>query len=353
MVNVIPSYASIEEMGLHIALEAEQDFNTMMQESGIAELRSIEEEAVVLEAGKKNGIIEKFKGWLEKIWNWIKSLYDKVLEFVKKQIDKVKGFLSKIASKSKESLGKRAAQLKDKDKEGKKKIFGTAHTWDGFNDVINGRGVVWQAVNAYDNFESKLPGFVDKNDKAHTSGAAFVNSAGRSKLIAESEALDKKVKGILGVASLSSENIQKKVKSIIAGKEIKADKDYITSNWSDIFDYGTDFGKTTSDVKKNLNEVKKRFDNSRKELESFQRKFGEEGSDVQKVVSAMKKSKITLTAICNATVANVKARCSEASMFVLRVATATKNKEESTNSTNESAVVPESFQTELASLFDF
>jgi hypothetical protein len=141
MVNVIPSYASIDEMGLHIALEAEKDFNSIMQEAGISELRSLEEDAVLTEA-KKDSVISKFKAWLDKIWNFIKGLYDKVLTFVKKQIDKVKSYLAKMAAKNKESLGKRAAQLNDKTKDGKKKTFGKAHSWDGFADVINGRGVV-------------------------------------------------------------------------------------------------------------------------------------------------------------------------------------------------------------------
>lgn len=369
MVN-IPNYLSQDDMGLMVSLEAETSFNEMMQSIGLNELHTLEEsgEIIVQEASAKT-LKDKFFEWLNKIWNAIKALYDKVMAFIKKQIDKVKAHLAKAAQKTKADLKKKAGLLNDKTKDGKKKTFGKAHTWDGFDDVINGRGAAWKCVNVFDNFIDSIPaintGASEKSygkDFGHGAIMAY-NDKTREKIKAASEKINANAKAALGVQNLNSDTIQNKVKKLIAGKEIEADKAYIVSHFDDLFDYGTDFGKTTSDLKKTLKETEKKFDMARKDIEGFMRKLSTGGSgtgtkgktetqnvtDLNTILTNMKKGKIVLVAVNNAILANVKARCSEASSFVLRVAFAGKKKEESTN---ESALIPSSFQTELASLFE-
>ena len=354
MINTLPIYASQDEMGLHIALEAEKSFNEMLESAGIAELHEFEESGVVTEA-KSGSLKDAFLGWLNKVWEAIKKAYDTVLEFVKKHTDKVREKLSEIAAKDKAAFVKRAGLLNEKGKDGKKKNFGKAHTWDGFNDVINSRGPVWKAINVYDNAVSKLPAVdYSKNldgSKIKTSGEALTNASdsARAKIQEVFENVNKEAKTALGVGSLESAKIQAKVKKIITGKEIDVDKNYITSHAEELFGYGTDFGKTASDVKKNINAVKKNFDSTKRELEAFYRKIHGNDTVIASVIKNMKQGKLVLTAISNATVSSVRTRCIEASGIVLRVAVAGRAKEEAAN---ESAIVPSAFQTELASLFE-
>ena len=334
MINSIPNYmTSQDEMGLYVAFEAEKSFNEMMEGFGLAELHSIEETGVIQEA-KAETIKDKFIAWLNTIWEGIKKLANKVLDWLKAQMDKIKKKLSEIAEKSSESLKKKAEKLNDKTKDGKKKTFGKVHTWDGFNDIVEMRGPVWAAVNVFDVAFDKIPGVLNRNDKGEDTY----------------ESINKNVRTKLGVRDLSADSIQSKVKKIVEGKDMDADKQYIVSNWDDIFTYATDFGRTSSKLKKSLNETKKNLDNTKKEFEQFMKKFGDTNDGtLQCVVTNIKKSKIVLTGLQNAILSCVKARSSESMGLVLRVAVAGKQKEE--KATNESAV-SSSFQTELASLFE-
>ena len=363
MVNTIPNYASIDEMGLHIALESEQSFNAMMQKYGLAELHSVEE-GVIMESNGK-GIVDTFKGWLDQLWNFIKGLYNKVLDFIKTRIEKVRKFLKDKAAESENKLLERAKKLKNTTKDGKVKNFGKGHYWTGFDKIVAfDRGSdVYDAIMLYDDFVESIPTVLYDNRKtgkiqaerdveAVRLHATNANNTGFHDDLVE---IEKSVKAKLKVSDLDSSSIQKSVKDMIAGGEFEITKSYIVDNWSTIFKYGTDFGKVTSDVKKNLGNVQKKFDSAKRDIEKYKREldrksgYGTDTEGLSKVISAMKKSKTTLSAICNATIASVKARCSEATMIVLRVATASKEKD----AVGESAVVPASFQTELASLFEF
>lgn len=356
MINTLPMYASQDEMGLHIALAAEKSFNEMMESVGISEFHEFEESGVLTEAeGKGSSLKDAFLKFLDKIWTAIKKAYDAVLEFVKKHTDKIKAKLAELASKEKSKFVEKANKLNDKTKDGKKKTFGKAHSWDGFADVVAGSGPIWKVINSYDNAVTKLPGidFSKKLDgsKIKASGETFSNESDkvREKIKQVFADTNSNAKKDLKVQNLESATVQAKVKKLITGKEFDADKKYIVDNASDLFDYGTDFGKTASDVKKNINAVKKNFDTTKRELEAYYRKINGNDTVLGEVIKSMKQGKLVLTAISNATVSSVRSRCIEASGFVLRVVLSGKVKE----ATNESAqLVPTAFQTELTSLFD-
>jgi hypothetical protein len=347
-------YASQDEMGLHIALATEKSFNEMMESVGISEFHEFEESGVLTEAeGKGSSLKDAFLKFLDKIWTAIKKAYDAVLEFVKKHTDKIKAKLAELASKEKSKFVEKAKKLNDKTKDGKKKTFGKAHSWDGFADVVAGNGPIWKIINSYDNAITRLPGidYSKTLGKIKASVEIFSSKSDevREKIKQVFADTNSNAKTDLDIEDLKSATITAKVKELITGEDFDADKKYIVDNASDLFDYGTDFGKTASDVKKNINAVRKSFDTTKRELEAYYRKIHGNDTVLGEVIKNMKQGKLVLTAISNATVSAVRSRCIEASGFVLRVVLSGKVKE----ATNESAqLVPTAFQTELTSLFD-
>ena len=342
MINTLPIYASQEELGLHVALEAELSFNEILESAGMDELHEFEESGVLTEASEeknKESIKTKFLNWLKKVWESIKGLYEKVLNFIKEQAEKVKKKLKEMAYSKKEDLKKKASMLKSTNKDGSTKTFGKAHKWTGFDNAIKLEGPIGRAVKSYQNAEQVM--------KTHllngTEGKETENYTGLNDMAA----------GALGIKERSSSAIQSAVRKIISGEEIDITKKYINDNFDDLYKYATDFGHIANDVKVNLKKIQKDFDDSKKNFEDFCKNNNynkKENANMTPLMKEIRAGKMVLTAITNATIATVKARSTESISIILRVAVAGKNKEAATNES--ASIVPSAFQTELASLFN-
>lgn len=339
MINTLPSYASQEELGLHVALEAEVRFNEILESVGISELHAFEAGVLTEAAEEKNNesIKTRFLNWLKKLWEDIKGLFDKVLNFIKAQVTKVKEKLRKLAYDKKENLKKKAEKLKATDADGKSKVFGKAHKWSGFDDAIKLEGKIGRAVNGYQNAEHMM--------KTH-----LLNGT-EGKETEDYSGLNDAALGALGLKEFTSADIQKAVRNIIAGEEVDVTKKYILDNFDDLFKYATDFGEIANKVKVSLKKIQKDFDDSTKSFKDYCKKAEMNKKTAPNYAPLMKeirKGKTVLVAISNATIATVKARSSESMGIILKLAIAGKSK-----LTNESAqIVPTAFQTELTSLFE-
>lgn len=339
IINVIPTYASVEESALYVIESMESNFNAMMESVGIEELQTFEESGdILLEAEHKNKVIDSIVTWLKETWEKVRGLFEKALKAIKDQIDKT---VSKVGKASKDKCKKMADRLKAD------KVYGKGFEWSGFADIIEGNGEIWNAVRG---FEDAITGVKADYNYDPNNLMKIKDQLDTAKDKMEEKIISK---------SDGKKDIQSAVSRIIKGKEIDINKDYIVKNFDELWNYGTDFGKTANTVKKSLNKTKKSFDDTEKYFRGLARQKDENAAIIKEVIKYVKASKSTLISLDGAILSCVKTRCYEATRIILRLVVAVKQKEEKeakaeTKTTNESAVIePTSFQTELASLFNF
>lgn len=343
MVTTFPTYASPEEMGMQIALEAERSFNDIFMRTGIEELQKFDESGVVTEANVSK-IKDAVVKWINDVWEGIKKAWETVLKFIKDQATNVKEKIRKIANGKEADLKKKADTLLKDDK-----TYGKVHTWDGYADAVAGNGPIKAACVVFEN-KMEMVANAAKSVKEDNEG----DVTNYNRLVAGvAGEIEDAVKAKLGISDSSSSAVAAGVKKIIAGEEKDLKKKDIIDNWADLYKLATDFGDTASKVKGNLNATKKKFDECKKVVEKVARE--NKGDTVLAgAVKVVKKNAMFLNSVSSATVSAVKARSIEASKIVLRVAVGIAKKEKNEEAVkNESAsIVPSAFQTELASLFE-
>lgn len=343
MIKGVPSYAAPHEVGLYLAVETERSFNEMMQSIGIEELHSFEENGkVVLETeaaeASKEKKANKIAEWLEARWNDIKRLFDQLLKGIQSMINGAKRKLNELlgSDKNKAKVVAAVERLKESGKDGKK-TFGKDYQWTEFKLICSGQSDVNDALREYQNFAKKA-------------------ANGSMNYKEEKDAADKKVAGILGIkGDLTTAEIDKAITTKMRGEEVEIDKEYLKKNIDDIFAYATDFGLCSAYIRKFLANTKKAFDEAKKAVKDAakQNKGDENLAGAAKIVKA---ESLFSTAASSSIMKNVRLRTSTSIRVILRLAIAAKQKEakeEKKEEVKESAIVPSSFQTELASLFEF
>lgn len=343
IINVIPGYASVEESALYVIESMEDNFNTMMQTIGVTELQHFEESGEILnEAEQKEGFIQKIIEWIKETWAKVRGLYEKALAEIKKQIDKIK---AKIASDAnKEKCKKMAERLKDDKK------YGKGREWTGFDKVVSCEGDIWDGLKQFDHAITQVKIEYSMDPKNIMNIRDQLDEA-RAKMISKVDAANKKLS-----KNATNRDIQVAVKEVIEGKEVDIDKKYILSNFDVLWNYATDFGKTASELKKSLNKTKAKFEESEKYFKNLLKNKDDNTAVIKEVIKYTKESKATLIAINGAILTAAKSRSYESARIMLRLAVAVKTKEEKEakqEKVEESAIEPTSFQTELASLFNF
>lgn len=333
MVQVIPDYANPCEYGYYLALNLEESFNAMMQEIGIRELHSLEENgAVVLEDGeaaevqteKKTNAVKKF---LHDAFEKLKGLYDKAAKFIKdKLIDPAVNKIRQLIgpeSKAHTKIKERLSKIKTTTKDGKDKTFGKTFEWlkdeaDHFNDICD--NYVKDIVIS----DESLKSLNDKIDSAFG-----VKSGAKGKAV--KDAIDKYMRG----------------------KEIDVTMSYIKSNFDEIWKWATNFDASGRSIGKSLKNAKKTFD---KAGSTFKKSVARKDRDeaFKNTTKAIKEMSALLGHISSAVCANIRMRVADSIKIVLRMCIAAKQKEEAEKTAvGESSYIPGSFQTELASLFNF
>ena len=345
MIKGVPSYAAPHEVGLYLAVETERSFNEMMQSIGIEELHSFEENGkVVLEAeaaeASKEKKANKIAEWLEARWNDIKRVFDQLLKGIQSMINAAKRKLNELlgSDKNKAKVVAAVERLKESGKDGKKKTFGKDYQWTEFKLICSGQSDVNDALREYQSFAKKA-------------------ASGSMNYKEEKDAADKKVAGILGIkGDLTTAEIDKAITTKMRGEEVEIDKEYLKKNIDDIFAYATDFGLCSAYIRKFLANTKKAFDEAKKAVKDAakQSKDDENLAGAAKIVKA---ESLFSTAASSAIMKNVRLRTNTSIRVILRLAIAAKQKEvkeeKKEEVKQESAIVPSSFQTELASLFEF
>jgi hypothetical protein len=249
--NVIPSYASFDEMAFHVAEASEADFNALMMECGVIELAYMEENhaEMVYESGKIKEITDKAVDTFKNMWSRVQEMFERALSTIQ---SKSQEFRKKVLSKvNKDFLQKRVDNLKPD------KNFGTTFKLENI-----------------DKESDAMLGAIDDADKeiSDASTAAFQRykkgETGTDDLDATIKASVKKCIGMLchGYGSASDTSaIVKVVKGRLRGKTFAVNGAWVKANYKTILAEVTDFPTTKRKLKKDYNEVKKRFNKTIKD----------------------------------------------------------------------------------------
>lgn len=338
--NIIPAYASLDEAALYVIERGELEFNEMMRHIGLTELGVLETTGtqMVYEETKLKSLIDTIVGWLKQRWADITGLFNKALNFFKQKSDE---FKKKTQDKKLDKLKKKVEFLKDKE-------YGKTYEYSQFENIVNGTGVLWDALNKFEKGINDLQAtFMNyKDDETATE----VNDM--------REKMDTMKSDLFSAFNLDNSakesDIKAKVTEWIRGKEVTINKAYIQSNIDSMFNSATDYNKTAKSVKKQLNKIKKDIDNDIKAVRK-ERKTANE-SYLNAYLPYLKFGKNVTTAIAGATISAIKEKMSVDQRIILKLIVANTGKEEKEDGSvkTESAVVESStIQTELASLFNF
>jgi hypothetical protein len=282
--NVIPSYASIDESALYVIEASERDFNSMMRNIGLNELGILEAtgKPIVYEAGKISTVIDAAIEFLKKLWSGIEGMFNKFLHAMKAGCDKFKLMLDKATHASKE----KAKNLKD----GR---YGMTYSYKNMDEVIDGKGPLWKAINTYDNslYTHSLSALDTKayspNRDAKT--ASYNLKLARVHLI--------KAMGLGSDATDSS--IKERIKTYIRGSKeatIIINKAYILKHYDEMVAMCSDYNYIKKKVSKLFATAKKDINDEIKKLNSLKNKID---MDVyQDYMESVKFGKQTIVSIC-------------------------------------------------------
>ena len=341
MIKGVPSYASPFEAGLFLAVETERSFAEMMQNIGIKELHSFEENGTAIFEMKHVGADKEkktnaFIKWLNDRWEDIKKLFEAALKGIKGLIETAsKKIHDMLGSKDrKDDLYKRLEALNDKAKDGKEKVFGEDYAWDGYESMhsSDAENPVYKVVNRYSNFLSKA---------ASTENFDYQS---------EIDDLHNKIKDKLGIESYGAKEVAKAVKDALRGEKVEITKKYLKDHFDDYFRYATSYDETAKKISKTLNGMKRKFDDLKKAVKDASRS-NKEDKVLVNTIKIVKDEASAFSVLSGTITSCMRERVSSAIRVIVKLSISAKVKEEKVK--QESAIVPSSFQTELASLFNF
>lgn len=335
--NVIPAYASLDEAALYVIERSESDFNEMMKHIGLTELGVLESTGsqMVYEGGNLKGLIDKIVEWLKQRWADIQGLFNKALNFFKQKAEE---FKTKTQDKKFDKLKKKVDLLKDKE-------YGKTYEYSQFENIANGTGALWDALNKFQKGINDLQAtFMNyKDDTTSTE----VNDM-REKM----DTMKSDLFSAFGVDNSAKESdIKEKVKEWIRGKEVTINKKYIQDNLQEMFTSSTEYNKTAKKVKNQLNAIKKAIDADIKAVKKERQTANETYLNVY--LPYLKFGKNVTTAIAGATIQTIKEKMSIDQRIILKLIVAKTGKEDGTPKTESAVMESSTIQTELASLFNF
>lgn len=332
--NVIPAYASLDESALYVIERSESDFAEMMKQIGLKELGVLESTGtqIVYEGANMKELVGKIVKWLQDRWADIHGLFNKALNFFK---GKAEEFKTKMRNKKVDGLKKRAEKLVDKD-------FGKTYEYTDFDAIVEGTGALWTAVDKFSKGINDLQWKYDSVKNDTTAGDA-------NDMKDQMETMKEELLKAFGLETSATEaNVKDAVRDQIRGKEVTINKAYIVNNIEKAFDDSSNYNKTAGKVKKQFAKVKKTFDEDIKSVKKERKSVN--SSYLNMYLPYLKFGKNTVAAISGATVQTIKEKMTTDMRLVLKVAVSKTEKEVKT----ESAMLESTtYQTELASLFNF
>ncbi len=255
-VNVIPSYASIDEMAYHVLESTEEDFNKIWMEAGVRELAYMEENhtEMIYESSSKSGIVNKITNAFKEMWKKIQGMIEKALNnFAKKAAE----FKSKILKGlNKNFLKKRFENLKsDKDLGRTYKEYTNIET----NCITNLAGAINKTINYGDDEMMKLyADATNENDPKKISD----------------EQIEKVVKSIIReIAGTEVDNVSTMVTTIrtkFCGEMVDVKGEWLKKEnvYTKVLEEVSNLPKTKRDLKNSYNVLKKAINEGIKKCKS-------------------------------------------------------------------------------------
>jgi len=345
-INVIPSYASVNEAVWYVIEDSELAYNEMVQSLAINELVTLEStgEVITNEAANENAK-GKIKEWLTRAWQAVKGFFEKVFNMVKEKIANIKAKMTKF---DKDKIKKYAASISAEDKDGKKRIFGEYYEYKNLNELLGGSGKYMSAIDTYSNTVDNV--FGTFNDSKVTEGAAET-------IRIKMEAAKSKLLNDLSVSSEASESVIRKAAIDYArGNKINMDLDFVKSHLDDMLATAEDPKKIVKETKDLFNKMKKSFDQSIKAVEKKKNETDPQAFSVY--LPFLKFGKNIATTVASAALVCAKDKMMSDLKVVMRLQAAINKsgvvaKESAVNNDESSVVESSTFATELSSLFSF
>ena len=246
--NVIPAYASLDEMAFHVLESVERDYNAIMMSVGVSELAHLEATGaeIVYEAG--NG---KVKELVDKATKLFKDMWEKVQGLIKKATDafeaKATEFRKKIMTKvDSKVLADRVKNLKAD------KSFGNTYDYKNINEYS---AEVIDKIKAVDS----------KVDKLYSEAVEGAKNGNVEKTNALDDALKAEVNGVIKAlcpSADSAKNIIKFMKDDIRGGRKEVNGTWVKDNYKTIIEEVTNLPTTKKTLKKDYNELKKSYNDA-------------------------------------------------------------------------------------------
>ena len=339
-IHTIPSYASVEEHALYTIASVEESFTDICKSIGIYEL------STVMEGEGKIDVKTKLKAVKDKVVKFFVELWKKFQGLCDTAKKKFTAFINEKVNKFKETKLK-PEELKD--------------AIDASKDSIWPDNVIVL-------YEGKAKDLAKATSEATAKILSELNSAKDDPekikdIDVEKIYADKCLSKIDGLAAADFSNagkIRAAVKDIIAKKTDYDVKKYASSN---IAGYVSNINK----VKLFINEIKPVYNDTKKDLDDFIKEVKKADSDAG--FKVMLKAATTATRINSAVVGGIEVAYFKAFVFeygivakAASLALVKKNKKEEAKNESAAPEIPDettpvaessSFQTELASLFNF
>lgn len=357
---VVPEYASINEAVWYVLEDSEKTYNEMVQSIAIEELAVLENtgETISDEASGEKAK-SKIIVWLQKAWQAVKGFFEKAFKFV---TEKVSSLRAKMTKFDESKIKKYVHMLSNNDKNGNERIFGEYYEYTNLTKFTNGEGDVFVAIKKYESETQRLFNTfaTSQKDDAVASAASEIHSE-----MSDAKAELLKAIGLSGDGSEAG--VQKAVKGIIRGEQVKMNLTFVRSHIDDMLNSCKDPKKIIKDTKKLYNDIKKAYDTSIKSVKA--QKKNVEPQAYSTYLPYLKFGKNITTAVAGATLSCAKDKIMSDMKVIMRIQAAI-NKTGITKPTKEedkdydtivdpteigeSATIAESsvFSTEIGSLFN-
>lgn len=334
MIQVIPSYAAVGEGALYVMESVENDFNNLLMTTGISELQEgVKDLGAKL---KSNKVLEGLKEVVKKAWAYIQGLFEKALGWLKDKTKSVKKAIDNAVS----SVDKKVATNIEN------KIVKFLNGLDADKEYNFGTTISGPASNIANNK------YIDEVDKLIDKCAKLFES-----YMASDE------KDLAGYADDLNEirNFRDEIitgcKDLYQPKEV--DAKYVTDWYKQMVMDVTDYPKTSSALKKSFNDSKKQIKKMSDAIDKSARSAeASVKSDVSKCAQLIKSGIQAVTAVDNEICSALAKKISSDARIIIKIYAGVvkevekeaKKEEKVSESTT---VEASSFQTELASLFNF
>jgi hypothetical protein len=266
--NVIPEYASLNEMAYHVIESSIADYNQMMMEFGIRELAYVEENhrELIYEASGEKNIVEKAIDSIKGLWEKVQSMFKKALATFE---EKAQNFREKVMKKiDTKFLKKRVDNLKAG------KEFGVTYQYSHLNLTTAYKGLFDKAKrDIMQNYNDAL----DSSEKEASEGLARKNDAVISTMMHNISNGNNDVK-----------QFKNQLKNYIRGDKVAVKTDWVKKNYDSIISEVTQYPNTKRQLKDDYKALQKQFNDTIKDVKKANDGKRFEANTYTKTVKSLK-----------------------------------------------------------------